>query len=171
MEGKLYIQHEKLGTIEIAGKEDCITSVSFVEKLGSELETPMVYECKKQLMEYFMGYRKNFNFKKLKFDLKGTEFQKKVWESLLKIPYGKTTSYKKQSDMLGDPKACRAVASANSKNPFSIIFPCHRVIGEDGKLKGYAGGVKKKEYLIKFEEQVVEKRTKKIKCLKYYQVT
>lgn len=168
MKGRLYIHHEKLGVIEICGDDDVITSISYVDSADSESETPMTFECKKQLLEYFLGYRKEFNFEKLKFDLHGTEFQKMVWKSLLNIPYGKTISYKEQAVALGKPNSYRAVAAANSKNPLSIIVPCHRVIGEDGKLRGYAGGVRKKDYLIKFEKNILDKGNDKTDYLKCY---
>ncbi len=168
MEGRLYIQHEKLGTVEICGDENAITSISFVECVGKEIETPVTFECKKQLLEYFLGYRKKFNFEKLKFKLKGTEFQKMVWGSLLKIPYGETISYSEQAKLLGRPNSYRAVATANSKNPIGIIFPCHRVIGGDGNLKGYSGGLRKKDYLIKFEKNIQDKRNDKLEYLKCY---
>lgn len=103
----------------------------------------------KQLCEYFSGTRIKFN---LPFEFNGTEFQKKVWNSLLTIPYGKTLSYSELSQRVGSPKAYRAVGAANGKNPISIIFPCHRVIGKSGKLTGFAGGLEAKNYLLKLEQ-------------------
>ena len=104
-----------------------------------------------QLDEYFNGKRENFN---LTVNPKGTAFQLKVWKSLLKIPYGKTKSYLAQSKVLGDVKAIRAVASANGKNPLWIVIPCHRVIGSDGSLTGYAGGIWRKKWLLNHENPV-----------------
>ena len=101
-----------------------------------------------QLKEYFEGTRKEFT---IPLDLPGTEFQKKVWDVLTKIPYGTTRSYKKQAEILGNPKAIRAVARANGDNRIAIIVPCHRVIGEDGKLVGYGGGLWRKQYLLNLE--------------------
>ncbi|MEZ4881989.1 MAG: methylated-DNA--[protein]-cysteine S-methyltransferase, partial [Flavobacteriaceae bacterium] len=101
-----------------------------------------------QLQEYFEGNRKEFN---LKLSPKGTDFQKRVWQQLQQIPFGKTTSYQQMANTLGDPKVIRAAASANGKNPISIIIPCHRVIGSDGSLTGYAGGLHRKKWLLEFE--------------------
>jgi len=101
-----------------------------------------------QLNDYFEGKRTDFNFK---LNPKGTEFQQKVWQSLLEIPFGKTSSYLEQSKKLGDVKAIRAVASANGKNPLWIVLPCHRVIGSDGSLTGYAGGIWRKKWLLEHE--------------------
>ena len=101
-----------------------------------------------QLKEYFQGKRTSFN---LLLNPQGTKFQKLVWKGLSTIPYGKTISYLAQSKKIGDIKAVRAVAAANGKNPISIIIPCHRVIGSDGSLTGYAGGVWRKKWLLDFE--------------------
>ena len=101
-----------------------------------------------QLTEYFEGHRRDFS---LKLDPKGTSFQKKVWKSLLDIPYGQTRSYMSLAKELGDVKAIRAVAAANGKNPLWIVIPCHRVIGSDGSLTGYAGGLHRKKWLLNHE--------------------
>ncbi|MCE1166151.1 MAG: methylated-DNA--[protein]-cysteine S-methyltransferase [Bacteroidetes bacterium] len=103
----------------------------------------------KELNEYFDGKRKTFT---VPLDAPGTDFQKSVWETLKKIPYGKTVSYKKESEMMGKPSAVRAVANANGHNRISIIIPCHRVIGEDGTLTGYGGGLWRKQWLLDFEK-------------------
>jgi AraC family transcriptional regulator of adaptative response/methylated-DNA-[protein]-cysteine methyltransferase len=100
--------------------------------------------------QYFEGKRKNFD---IPLDLVGTEFQKQVWLSLLQIPYGCTTTYAKQAELLGKPSAVRAVANANGKNKISIILPCHRVIGADGTLTGYGGGIWRKKKLLEFERE------------------
>ena len=104
--------------------------------------------AEKELNLYFNGKLKRF-FVPVKFS--GTEFQQRVWEELLKIPFGETISYQEQAQRLGNPKAVRAVANANSRNKISIIIPCHRVIGKDKKLTGYAGGLDKKEFLLNLE--------------------
>lgn len=101
-----------------------------------------------QIDEYFTGERKEFD---LPLHLVGTDFQKKVWHGLLEIPYGETRSYKKQSIFLGNEKAVRAVAGANGENGIAIIIPCHRVIGENGSLTGYGGGLPKKKWLLEHE--------------------
>lgn len=121
------------------------------KKLNAEFtkrEDEILIKTKKQLDEYFKGERKSFDILLL---LTGTDFQKKVWETLLEIPYGKTANYKEQSQMAGNEKAVRAVANANGANPIAIIIPCHRVIGSDGSLRGYAGGTKLKEKLLELE--------------------
>lgn len=101
-----------------------------------------------QLTEYFNGERKVFDFP---FSIKGTEFQKKVFKALLDIPYGETRTYKEIAEKIGNPKASRAVGMANHNNPISIAVPCHRVIGKNGKLIGYAGGLDMKEFLLQLE--------------------
>ena len=110
---------------------------------------PHFHTLRSQLTEYFKGERRNFD---IPLDLVGTEFQKKVWLSLKKIPYGCTTNYGKQAERLGKPSAVRAVANANGKNKISIILPCHRVIGADGSLTGYGGGLWRKKKLLEFEQ-------------------
>ncbi len=103
-----------------------------------------------QIIEYLNGKRKMFS---LEYKMYGTEFQKKVWEQLLKIPYGETRTYKEIAIAIGNPKACRAVGMANNKNPISIVVPCHRVIGSNGDLVGYAGGLDIKKALLDLERQ------------------
>ena len=110
--------------------------------------TEEIQQIKKQFEEYFNGTRKSFN---IKLSPEGTEFQKKVWSELLNIPYGKTVTYQQMANTLGDPKVIRAAASANGKNPISIVIPCHRVIGSDGSLTGYAGGLHRKKWLLEHE--------------------
>jgi len=110
-------------------------------------------EAVTQLQEYFKGNRSEFTFK---LNPEGTDFQKKVWDALLKIPFGTTTSYQKLSVQLGDVKAIRAVANANGKNPLWIVVPCHRVIGSDGSLTGYAGGLWRKKWLLEHETPPVQ---------------
>ncbi|WP_298352156.1 methylated-DNA--[protein]-cysteine S-methyltransferase [Runella sp.] len=102
-----------------------------------------------QLADYFAGKRTVFD---LKLNPKGTEFQKRVWEELLNVPFGRTMSYLELSRRIGDEKAIRAVAAANGKNPIWLIVPCHRIIGSDGSLTGYAGGLWRKKWLIEFEK-------------------
>jgi methylated-DNA-[protein]-cysteine S-methyltransferase len=109
---------------------------------------PVLLETERQLGEYFAGSRKEFS---MDLDFHGTDFQKAVWHALLTIPYGETRSYGEIAVQLGNPKAVRAVGAANGKNPISIIAPCHRVIGADGKLTGFAGGLEAKSCLLKIE--------------------
>ena len=108
----------------------------------------VLLETQQQLNDYFSGKLTSFS---LKLDFMGTEFQKKVWEALLTIPFGKTRSYGQIARQIKNPKAVRAVGAANGKNPISIIAPCHRVIGANGKLTGFAGGVETKAYLLRLE--------------------
>jgi methylated-DNA-[protein]-cysteine S-methyltransferase len=105
----------------------------------------------KQFEEYFEGKRTEFD---LKLAPEGTEFQKKVWKQLQEIQFGKTITYQQMANQLGDPKVIRAAASANGKNPISIVIPCHRVIGSDGSLTGYAGGLHRKKWLLEHETPV-----------------
>lgn len=109
---------------------------------------PVLLDAERQLDEYFAGRRTSFD---MKLDFAGTEFQRKVWQALLEIPFGQTRTYGQIARQLGKPKAMRAVGAANGRNPISIIAPCHRVIGADGGLTGFAGGLKVKEYLLGME--------------------
>ena len=113
-----------------------------------EAGSPLMETCKEQLEEYFKGSRRTFDLPIL---LVGSDFQKRVWQALLEIPYGKTQSYAGLSRRLGDEKAIRAVAGANGENALSIIVPCHRILGSDGSLTGYAGGIRVKKKLLQLE--------------------
>ncbi|MEN3977328.1 methylated-DNA--[protein]-cysteine S-methyltransferase [Acinetobacter sp. CWB-B33] len=117
-------------------------------ELVEDKKHPILLETQKQLNEYFLGQRQVFN---LPLDFEGTEFQQKVWQALLTIPFGETRSYKQIAEQLGNVKAVRAVGAANGKNPISIIAPCHRVVGANGKLVGFAGGLENKDILLKLE--------------------
>lgn len=142
-----------IGTAKIIGNKNGIQAVSVLEEdIETSSEIPeCLQDCVKQLDDYFKGKRNSFN---LKLNPKGTLFQKKVWEELLNIPFNKTRTYLEQSKALGDVNAIRAVASANGKNPIWIIIPCHRVIGSDGSLTGYAGGIWRKKWLLAHENPV-----------------
>lgn len=118
-----------------------------------EKETPLLRETKKQLHEYFNGQRKSFD---LPLQPAGTAFQQEVWKALRQIPYGETRSYKELADMIGNSKACRAVGGANNKNPILILIPCHRVIGVNGSLTGFAAGLPAKKYLLELEQEAFE---------------
>ncbi|MGJ8665434.1 MAG: methylated-DNA--[protein]-cysteine S-methyltransferase [Patiriisocius sp.] len=139
-----------IGILSISGDEHGLQTALFSDvKSGistSEIvamEVPAVLKkTAQQLKEYFNGSRNSFD---ILLNPQGTTFQKKVWEELQTIPYGKTCTYQKMANNLGDPKVIRAAASANGKNPISIIIPCHRVIGSDGSLTGYAGGLQRKK--------------------------
>ena len=139
-----------IGMIEISGDKKGITSVEFSDdRKNDSKNTGHLKNCFKQLDEYFSGKRKSFS---LKLNLKGTEFQMKVWKGLLKIPFGETISYLGIAKGIGNERAVRAVGNANNKNKISIIIPCHRVIGSNGKLVGYGGGLWRKKWLIDFEK-------------------
>jgi methylated-DNA-[protein]-cysteine S-methyltransferase len=112
-------------------------------------ETPLIKKAALQFGEYFKGKLKSFN---LPLTMQGTDFQMKVWNALKNIPYGKTISYGELAAMIGNPKACRAVGMANNRNPIAIIVPCHRVIGHDGSLTGYGGGLELKQKLLELEK-------------------
>ena len=116
---------------------------------------PVLVETERQLREYFAGKRKAFS---IVLDMRGTRFQKDVWEALLAIPFGETRSYGQLAKQLGNPRATRAVGAANGRNPVSIIVPCHRVVGSSGKLTGFAGGLDAKAHLLKLEREAMEGR-------------
>lgn len=139
-----------MGTAEIVGDNFGIVSISVIDdKINASANIPeSLVDCVVQLREYFEGNRTAFT---LNLNPKGTDFQKKVWEALLTIPFGTTTTYLKQTLALGNEKAIRAVAAANGKNPIWIIIPCHRVIGSNGSLTGYAGGLWRKKWLLEHE--------------------
>lgn len=139
-----------LGICEITGDEDGISEIKIVEdeKEPSDLIPEFLLPAVNQIEAYFKGELKEFS---LKLNPKGTTFQKRVWQSLLEIPFGKTHSYMDLSKKLRNVKAIRAVAAANGKNPLWIVIPCHRVIGSDGSLTGYAGGLWRKKWLLEHE--------------------
>ena len=147
---KTCIINSPLGFTKIVGNEDGIASVTVLnsEEKTTDIIPIELEDCVIQLNEYFEGTRKAFN---IKLNANGTNFQKRVWKQLEEIPHGKTTSYLELSKQLGNVKAIRAVANANGKNPIWIIVPCHRVIGSDGSLTGYAGGLHRKQWLLEHE--------------------
>ncbi|MFH4963740.1 methylated-DNA--[protein]-cysteine S-methyltransferase [Gaetbulibacter sp. M235] len=144
------IINSPLGFTKIVGDENGIVSVSVLnsEEKITDIIPESLEDCVIQLNEYFKGDRRIFD---LKLNPEGSSFQKKVWKLLEQIPFGKTISYLDLSKQLGDVKAIRAVANANGKNPIWIIIPCHRVIGSDGSLTGYAGGLHRKQWLLEHE--------------------
>jgi methylated-DNA-[protein]-cysteine S-methyltransferase len=143
-----------LGIAKIMGDEKGISAISVSDEGEVSTIIPIVLqEAVSQLYDYFEGKRTDFDFK---LNPKGTEFQQKVWKALLEVPYGKTRTYLEQSKILGDVKAIRAVASANGKNPLWIVVPCHRIIGTDGSLTGYAGGLWRKKWLLEHENPTTQ---------------
>ena len=139
-----------LGFTKITGDENGVSSIIVLnsEERITDIIPIELEDCVHQLKEYFDGMRTHFD---LQLNPEGTTFQKRVWDELKTIPYGKTISYLELSKQLGDVKAIRAVANANGKNPLWIVIPCHRVIGSDGSLTGYAGGLHRKKWLLEHE--------------------
>jgi methylated-DNA-[protein]-cysteine S-methyltransferase len=137
-----------IGIIQMEYSPKGISSLVFWDNEMESREIEMESQIKRQLDEYFQKKRKDFN---LPLDLKGTVFQNRVWNELMKIPFGNTISYKELAIRLGDIKAIRAAGTANGANPVSIIVPCHRVIGSDGSLTGYAGGLWRTKWLLEHE--------------------
>ena len=146
-----------IGIAKINGDTDGIRSITFSDKNSPVTKTiPYVLqECVTQLQEYFEGKRTVFT---VKLNPQGTEFQRKAWQSLQNIPFGKTLSYSEQSKILHKPKAIRAVANANGKNLIAILQPCHRIIGSDGELTGYAWGLWRKKWLLEHESGQKQER-------------
>lgn len=148
LEGNHYYD-SPVGILVIKSIDDHITVINFnKEKLEPELITPVIEHAVRELQEYFDGTRKYFSFPLAP---EGTSFQRKVWDALLEIPYGKTISYSELAIRLGNLKSIRAVGLANGQNPIAIVIPCHRVIGKDGGLVGYGGGLDNKIWLLRHE--------------------
>lgn len=144
-----------LGLLTLLGNGKALTAIRIADKpvadkaqLAMGAKDAVLAKAKQQLKKYFDGKLSAFD---LPLDAQGTPFQKKVWRALSKIPFGQTASYKDVAEMIGNPKACRAVGTANGKNPLCIVIPCHRVISNDGSLGGYTGGLSKKRYLLSLE--------------------
>lgn len=155
--GRLFIAEEDnaITHVELWKKEtgDCGENTSSLKNCFGDVklqETEILKEAAKQLIEYFNGARKEFT---LQLNPKGTSFQQKVWNALRDIPYGETRSYRQIAEAVGNEKASRAVGMANHNNPIMLFIPCHRVIGANGKLVGYAGGLEVKEFLLRLEQQ------------------
>lgn len=149
---KASIYETPVGSMGIAEEDGRITHVFFGSSVRPKEyqreETPVIRECAKQLQEYFAGERRDFD---LPLNPEGTAFEREVWEALRTIPYGELRTYGQMAAQLGRPTASRAVGRANGLNPIAILIPCHRVIGANGKLTGYAGGLEMKERLLTLE--------------------
>jgi methylated-DNA-[protein]-cysteine S-methyltransferase len=138
-----------IGLVQIGGTASEVTSLDFVERRREKTESnPLLDRGARQIAEYFTGKRHVFD---LPIAYQGTAFQERVWAQLLKVPFGKTASYQDIARRVGNPLAMRAVGAANGKNPISLIVPCHRIIGSNGTLVGYGGGLWRKEWLLKHE--------------------
>ncbi len=148
--------HSPAGVLKISGTDQYISEVSF-HNTSNKTEgnkkhiSPMLINCIEQLIQYFNGERRIFD---LPLHQPGTPYQQDIWNLLLSIPFGKTISYLELAKMTGDFKATRAVANANGKNNIAIIIPCHRVIGSNGELTGYAGGLRRKRWLLEHEAKI-----------------
>ena len=144
--------HSPVGILKISGTEQYISEVTFHDTKqkaeGGKNMSPMLINCIEQLIQYFNGERRQFDFP---MNQSGTPFQQDVWNHLLTIPFGRTISYMDLAKMTGDTKATRAVANANGKNNIAIVIPCHRVIGSNRELTGYAGGLWRKKWLLEHE--------------------
>ncbi|MDD5156631.1 methylated-DNA--[protein]-cysteine S-methyltransferase [Sulfurimonas sp.] len=146
------IINSPIGKIIATAEHDSITNLDFIDDTEAYIssDNPLLLQLEKELFEYFEKKRKIFT---LPLNPKGTQFQQGVWETLKTIPYGQTLSYAAEAQRFGSPKAVRAVANANGKNPISILIPCHRVISSSGKIGGYSGGIYKKEFLLALEKE------------------
>lgn len=148
--GELILIADQKYLLAVLWKKIDVTKIKI--PLGEKITNhPVLLETEKQLSEYFNGKRKKFALP-IKFSI-GTNFQKNVWNALITIPYGQTMSYSEMAKKIGSPKSCRAVGAASSKNPLSIIAPCHRIIGKNGSLTGFAGGLKCKDFLLRLEQR------------------
>ena len=148
-----YSYETKLGSVTFVEEDGTLLAITTHHSYeGKRVETPLIKEAYRQLSEYLIGERKSFD---LPFNPRGTKFQRQVWKALFDIPYGETRSYKQIAEAIGNPKAVRAVGMANNRNPLLIVIPCHRVIGANGKLVGYAAGIEMKEYLLKLEKSLL----------------
>lgn len=159
MEQFVSFMESPVGWIRISASDRGITEVHLLgedETPGESKPSPVVEACRKQLEEYFDGTRLDFD---VPMDLVGTPFQLAVWRELLRIPFGETLSYGEVARNVGKEKASRAVGGANHNNPLAIIIPCHRVIGSDGRLVGYGGGLDKKSWFLIHEKNVLQKET------------
>ncbi|PSW34324.1 cysteine methyltransferase [Photobacterium phosphoreum] len=147
-----------IGCLILYATDHALTAILYehqrplIETATHTRQHPLLTECEQQLQQYFTGIRQQFD---LPLAPQGTDFQQRVWQALQTIPYGAHWSYQQLAMTIGNPKACQAVGMANSKNPLSIIIPCHRVIGKNGKLTGYAGGLDKKQTLLELEKNNV----------------
>ncbi|MFR1640363.1 MAG: methylated-DNA--[protein]-cysteine S-methyltransferase [Eggerthellaceae bacterium] len=150
-----YPYRTPLGRLTVASDGQAITAIAFGERElpGERRATELTNRAANQLQEYLAGKRRDFD---LPLACAGTDFQKRVWDALCEIPYGQTRSYSEIAAAIGSPKACRAVGGANNRNPIPIVVPCHRVIGANGSLVGYAGGEKVKAFLLDLERRAIE---------------
>ena len=148
---RIFCFDSEIGKLWLAEEDGALTDISFAADIKGKFLTessPLLQQAACQLQEYLRGDRQDFS---LPLALQGTPFQQRVWQALLQIPYGQTRTYGQIAQMIGSPKACRAVGMANHNNPVAIVVPCHRVIGADGSLTGYSAGVSLKKKLLELE--------------------
>ncbi len=150
-----HIYHSPIGQLNITAEDGCITELGFNDSFDNQAYTDhdnnlpeVIHQCVDELIEYFAGTRREFT---VPINQEGTDFQQKVWKELYELPFGKTLSYADLAKKLGDPKVIRAAAAANGKNKIAIIVPCHRIIGTDKSLVGYAWGKGRKKWLLQHE--------------------
>lgn len=152
----VYFYDTPVGLLRIMDNDSAIIEITFsteAPRKAEEEETPLIAAAAAQLAEYFEGKRREFDFPT---EAGGTEFQRRVWQELCRIPYGQTRTYKQIAEAIGCPKGFRAIGMANNRNPIAVVVPCHRVVGSGGKLVGYAGGLDIKEKLLHLEEAFIE---------------
>jgi methylated-DNA-[protein]-cysteine S-methyltransferase len=137
-----------IGPLQLSAEDGHLSGVAFAASAGARSADPLFLEAEAQLDAYFAGELRRFE---LPLAPRGTEFQRSVWQALLEIPYGSTSTYSELAAVIGRPKACRAVGAANGSNPLAVIVPCHRVIGAAGALTGYGGGLERKRLLLALE--------------------
>lgn len=149
-----YTYQTLLGALSFCEKEGALVAIDTdcPQRAGEKKETELIRKAYVQLTEYFEGRRQTFD---LPLAPEGTAFQQRVWQALQAIPYGQTRTYKQIAEAVGNVKAVRAVGMANNRNPLLVVIPCHRVIGSDGKLVGYASGIEKKEWLLRLEGSLI----------------
>lgn len=141
----------EFGILKIGYTDTAIIFLKRVDQIDVDNEQSLLSNLAfDQVREYLKGHRRTFDFP---YELHGTEFQEKVWNALCQIPYGETRTYKEIASVVGNPKACRAVGMANNKNPLMVVVPCHRIVGTDGNLIGYAGGLDMKKALLELERK------------------
>ena len=153
-----------IGRLRLVATDQGLSHLLFDQQVGEDLESagdeveaddhPVLAAATAQLAEYFAGRRQEFD---IPLDLSGTEFQRAAWSALANVPFGETRSYRQQAEAIGRPKAVRAIGAANGRNPVPIVLPCHRIVGSDGSLTGYGGGLPIKEFLLNHEQAQSQK--------------
>lgn len=153
-----------IGRLRLVATDQGLSHLLFDQQVGEDLESdgdeaeaddhPVLAAATAQLAEYFAGRRQEFD---IPLDLTGTEFQRAAWSALASVPFGETRSYRQQAEAIGRPKAVRAIGAANGRNPVPIVLPCHRIVGSDGSLTGYGGGLPIKEFLLSHEQAQSQK--------------